>query len=76
MATSTPKSGSGSTAAPQTLQRLHKLIWVLIYGGLLALVLGIATTRAGDAALGWWLSVGGTVVAAVGVLLIAVRARM
>ena len=26
-------------AAPSTLQRLQKLIWVLIYGGLLTLVL-------------------------------------
>ena len=32
-------------AAPSTLQRLQKLIWVLIYGGLLTLVLGIATAR-------------------------------
>ena len=62
-------------AAPHTLQRLHKLIWVLIYGGLLTLVLGIATART-DAATGWVLMVGGGVVAAVGVVLIAVRARL
>jgi len=61
--------------APHTLQRLHKLIWVLIYGGLLALVLGIATARS-DEATGWVLMVGGGVVAAVGVVLIAVRARL
>ena len=42
-------------AAPHTLQRLHKLIWVLIYGGLLTLVLGLATGRS-DAALGWSLA--------------------
>ena len=34
-------------AAPHTLQRLHKLIWVLIYGGLLTLVLGLATLGLG-----------------------------
>ena len=68
-------------AAPSTLQRLQKLIWVLIYGGLLTLVLGIATART-DAATGWVLMVGGGVVAAVGVVgavgvvLIAVRARL
>lgn len=62
-------------AAHQTLQRLHKLIWVLIYGGLLTLVLGIATART-DEATGWALMVGGGVVAAVGVVLIAVRARL
>ena len=62
-------------AAPGTLQRLQKLIWVLIYGGLLTLVLGIATART-DASTGWVLMVGGGVVAAVGVVLIAVRARL
>ncbi|MBT9511692.1 MAG: hypothetical protein IV104_05030 [Acidovorax sp.] len=62
-------------AAPHTLQRLHKLIWVLIYGGLLTLVLGFATART-DATTGWVLVVGGAVVAAVGVVLIAVRARL
>ena len=62
-------------AAPSTLQRLQKLIWVLIYGGLLTLVLGIATERT-DAATGWVLMVVGGVVAAVGVVLIAVRARL
>ena len=62
-------------AAPSTLQRLQKLIWVLIYGGLLTLVLGIATART-DASTGWVLMVGGGAVAAVGVVLIAVRARL
>ena len=62
-------------AAPSTLQRLQKLIWVLIYGGLLTLVLGIATART-DAATGWVLMVVRGVVAAVGVVLIAVRARL
>ena len=59
----------------QNLQRLHKLIWVLIYGGLLALVLGIATART-DGAVGWSLMVVGGIVAAVGVVLIGVRARL
>lgn len=62
-------------ATPRTLQRLHKLIWVLIYGGLLALVLGLVTGRS-DAALGWSLVLGGGLAAAVGVALIAVRARL
>ncbi|CAN7375720.1 hypothetical protein LJR189_002143 [Acidovorax delafieldii] len=62
-------------AAAHTLQRLHKIIWALIYGGLLTLVLGIATART-DATTGWVLMVGGGVVAAVGVVLIAVRARL
>ncbi|MDD2180047.1 hypothetical protein OIN59_21625 [Acidovorax sp. D2M1] len=62
-------------AAARTLQRLQKIIWALIYGGLLTLVLGIATART-DAATGWVLMVGGGVVATVGVVLIAVRARL
>lgn len=60
----------------RALQRLHTLIWVLIYGGLFALVLGIATSRAGDGALGWGLMVGGSVAAGAGVVLIALRARL
>lgn len=62
-------------ATTHTLQRLHKLIWVLIYGGLLTLVLGLATERS-DADLGWSLVLGGGLAAAVGVVLIAVRARL
>ena len=62
-------------AAPQTLQRLQTLIWVLIYGGLLTLVLGIATART-DGMVGWVLMVTGGVAAVVGVVLIAVRARL
>ena len=60
----------------RTLQRLQVLIWVLIYGGLLALVLGIATQRTGDAAAGWLLVAGGGAAAAIGVALIAVRSRL
>lgn len=61
--------------APQTLQRMHQLIWALIYGGLLTLVLGLATARA-DEVLGWTLSAVGGVLAAVGVVLIGVRSRL
>ena len=62
-------------ATSRNLQRLHKLIWMLIYGGLLTLVLGLATGRS-DAAVGWSLVLGGGLAAAVGVVLIAVRARL
>ena len=53
----------------------EKLVWILLYGGLLAVGLGIALQQRGDAALGWTLVVGGSAVAAVGVLLIWVRSR-
>ena len=59
----------------RTLARLDALAWILIYGGLLALVLGIAShdeTVVG----GWSLSVVGVVAAIAGVVLIVVRARL
>ncbi|HSV81200.1 MAG TPA: DUF308 domain-containing protein [Ramlibacter sp.] len=59
----------------RTLARLDTLIWALIFGGLLTLVLGVAShdeTRIG----GWSLTVLGTLAAAAGVVLIAVRARL
>ena len=59
----------------RTLSRLDALAWILIYGGLFALVLGIAShdeTAVG----GWSLSVLGGIAAAAGVVLIIVRARL
>jgi hypothetical protein len=57
------------------LKRVQQLVWVLIYGGLLALVLGLSVQRTDDA-LGWSLVAGGALVALVGVVLIFVRSRM
>jgi hypothetical protein len=54
---------------------IEKLVWILIYGGLLSVGLGIALQQRGSAALGAALCVGGGAVAAVGVLLIWVRSR-
>lgn len=53
----------------------EKLVWILIYGGLIAVGLGIALQQRGSATLGWTLVTGGGVVAAVGVVLIWVRSR-
>lgn len=50
-------------------------VWVLIYGGLLAVGLGLAMQQQGAAAAGWVLVVGGAVAAAAGVLLIWLRSR-
>ena len=62
-------------ASPRTLARLDKFAWLLIYGGLFALVLGIASH--GHTVIGGWsLSVLGTVAAVAGVVLIIVRARL
>ncbi|MFC5606006.1 hypothetical protein [Variovorax soli] len=61
--------------AAKPYARLEAWIWTLIYGGLLLLVLGLATGRE-SAAVGWSLAVPGAVVAAVGVVLIYVRSRL
>lgn len=53
----------------------EKWVWILIYGGLLSVGLGIALQQRGSPALGWTLTVGGGAVAGLGVLLIWVRSR-
>jgi uncharacterized membrane protein len=58
-----------------SIVRLHTTIWVLIYGGLLALVFGVVMQRF-DEALGWWLVGAGGVLTVVGTALIYVRSRI
>ena len=60
---------------PVNLKRIQQLIWVLIYGGLLTLVLGLSVERQDDA-LGWSMVVGGGCIALFGVVLIFVRSRL
>jgi len=62
-------------ASPKTLERLDKLIWVLIFGGLFVLALGVATHEA-SAAAGWSLAIIGGLTALGGALLIWVRSRL
>jgi hypothetical protein len=61
---------------PSTMSNdtLDKLIWVLIYGGLLVLCLGLFLLRTAPG-LGWGLVVVGGALATVGAALVAVRAR-
>jgi hypothetical protein len=54
---------------------LETWIWTLIYGGLIAVCLGIFVARQ-DNLLGTLLGIAGGVVAAVGAVLIYVRSRM
>lgn len=62
-------------ASAKTLARIERLVWILIYGGLFAFILGLATlSREPTAA--WSLIVLGGCVAAVGVVLIWVRSRL
>jgi hypothetical protein len=53
---------------------LGKLIWVLIFGGLLLAVLGLVIQKT-DATLGWPMAAAGAVLALVGAILVVVRAR-
>ncbi|HUG20947.1 hypothetical protein [Piscinibacter sp.] len=57
-----------------TLPTLDKLIWTLIYGGLIGVAIGLAVERS-DAALGWGFVSGGAATSLVGVILIYVRSR-
>ncbi len=58
-----------------TINKIDKLIWVLIYGGLLVLCLGVFVKRSAEG-LGWALVVVGAIVASAGATLIWVRSRM
>jgi hypothetical protein len=62
-------------ASTHRLKQLQNLIWVLIYGGLLAVVIGLSVQRL-DTALGWALAAGGLAIALVGLVLIFIRARL
>ena len=55
--------------------RLDKLIWVLVFGGLFAVVLGFASRPVAPAT-GWSLMVFGGCICAIGVVLIWVRSRL
>lgn len=76
MANAAPNNNTPNPAKPpKPHARLEKWIWILIYGGLFLVILGIATGRA-EPALGWSMAVPGAVVALVGVVLIYVRSRL
>ena len=54
---------------------IETLVWVLIYGGLIGLGLGLAMQQQGAGVAGHVLVVGGGIVAAAGVVLIWVRSH-
>ena len=66
---------SSRPVSNKSMARLQALIWVLIYGGLLTLVLGLSVERLDDE-FGWALVVGGGVVAVAGFALIYVRSKI
>lgn len=60
---------------PKTLARLDTLIWTLIFGGLLMVVLGLASHDEARIA-GWSLLVLGGIAAITGAVLVVVRSRL
>ena len=68
------KPGANHVQDPK-MARLHKIIWTLVFGGLITIILGIFVERAGDAT-GWMMVVAGGVLTAIGVGLIYVRSTM
>ena len=60
----------------KTAQRIEVLVWVLLYGGLLAVVLGVFVAREdGGSGVGRVLWLVGGLAAAAGVVLIVLRSR-
>ena len=54
---------------------VEALVWVLVYGGLLLLCLGLFVLRT-DAMLGWLMVLAGGATAVAGAVLIYIRSRM
>jgi hypothetical protein len=67
---------SPATVSNKFVARLEGLTWILIYGGLLTLVLGLWVEPIDDDDTGWLLVVGGALAAAAGLVLIYVRSRI
>ena len=68
------KPGANHPTDPR-MARLHKIIWALIFGGLLTLILGIFVGKA-DEAIGWMMIAAGSVMTVVGAVLIYLRSTM
>ncbi len=66
---------SAEPVSSKAVARLQTLIWVLIYGGLLTLVVGLSVQRRNDP-VGWSMVVIGGIVAAIGFFLIYVRSKI
>lgn len=67
------KPGANHAVEP-SVARLHKIIWTLIFGGLLTLVWGVFVGKTDDT-LGWLMAAAGSSACAVGCVLIYVRSR-
>ena len=68
------KPGANHSTDPKTA-RLHKMIWSLIFGGLLTVILGIFVGKTDDV-VGWTMVAAGGVLAVIGAVLIYVRSKL
>jgi|688.fasta_scaffold592961_2 hypothetical protein len=68
------KPGANHPQDPK-MARMHKIIWTLIFVGLLAVILGIFVGKADDD-MGWMMIAAGGLMTAVGAVLIYVRSTM
>lgn len=65
------------TVTQHTLAWIERLVWILIYGGLLAVVLGLFLVQGGESVtLGSVLMAKGGIAAGAGVFLIFLRSRV
>ena len=71
-------AGSEATkiVSPKTIVWVERLIWILIYGGLLVMSVGLFLVRGEGPVLGSVLLVKGGIVTAAGVFLIWLRSRL
>jgi uncharacterized membrane protein YczE len=68
------KPGANHTTDPKMV-KFHKIIWALIFGGLLTVILGIFVGKTDDVA-GWVMVAVGVVLTVIGAALIYVRSTM
>jgi hypothetical protein len=68
------KPGANHPTDPK-MAKLHKIIWTLIFGGLLTIILGIFVGKTDDA-IGWIMVAAGGVLTTVGAVLIYVRSTI
>ena len=66
---------SSRTASNRLLQRIERLTWILIYGGLLTLILGWWVIPSDDG-IGYLLLGCGAVIAVIGFFMIYVRSKI
>ena len=68
------KPGANHAQDPK-MARLHKIIWSLIFGGLLTVIIGIFVGKT-DNAIGWTMIAVGSVMTLVGAALVYVRSTI